>query len=453
MPERMKAHYVIIGAGPAGIAAAEAIREVDKEENILIITDEYPYPYCRPLIIEILKEEKKIDDILLRPKDWFEKNNILKIPGDRVTRIIPEKKEIEFGSGLIIEWKKLLIATGSKPSMPRIDGLSDAMVHTMYNRNDAEQAGALIKPGSKLLVLGIGLIGLQAMMAFAEMGVDICAVELMPKVLPLILDLKAARYVQNRLEEHGIDVRVSTSIKKIVDSDSPKHRYEAIINDGKAIQFDSILLATGMRPEIALLEDSGIEVGRGIKVTPRMETNIPDIYAAGDVTEYGDWIEGRSEIHAHWVNASHQGRIAGFSMAGKNVEPYEPIYINSLNVFGLPIITMGASRIDHFDDAKVLVSESPLRPAYSRLVIRDGLPIAATFINDVERAGVIQYLIQKKVSVADVAESLFNGGLEGMEFLYGLHDKAVKGDVDWPESMYSIEWYKKDQEHTRWGKK
>ena len=453
MPERLEAYYVIIGAGPAGIAAAEAIREVDNEKSILVINGENVTPYCRPLIVDVLKGEKKFDDIHIRQSKWFKKRKIKFINSEHATKLIVDKKQIELESGRIVEWQKLLIATGSKPSQPPIDGLSDVPIHTMYRYDDVERLKPMIKPGSKALLIGIGLIGVQAMIALTELGVEISAVELMPKVLPLILDLKAARYVQYRFEEHGIDVRVGGTIKNLMRSDGAKHAFTAVMSDDGKIEFDFLILATGMRPDFSLLDGTGIEFDKGIKVSGQMETNIANIYAAGDITEYSDWIEGRSEIHAHWVNASHQGRIAGFSMTGKNIEPYEPIYINSLNVFGLPIITMGASRIDQFDDARVLISESPARPAYSRLVIRQGLPIAATFINDVERAGVIQYLIQKKVSVADVAESLFNGGLEGMEFLYGLHDKAVKGDVDWPESMYSIEWYKKDQEHTRWGKK
>ena len=453
MPDRLKAHYVIVGAGPAGIAAAEAIREVDKEKSILIINGENVAPYCRPLIVDVLKGKKKFGDIHIRQSKWFKKRKIKFINSERATKLNPDKKTIELESGRIVEWEKLLIATGSKPSQPRIDGLSDVPVYTMYRYDDVERLKPMIKPGSKALLIGIGLIGVQAMIALTELGVEISAVELMPKVLPLILDLKAARYVQYRFEEHGIDVRVGATIKNLIRSHGAKHAFTAVMSDDKKIEFDFLILATGMRPDFSLLDGTGIEFDKGIKVSRQMETNIANIYAAGDITEYSDWIEGRSEIHAHWVNASRQGRIAGFSMAGENVEPYEPIYINSLNVFGLPIITMGASRIDHFENAKVYVSDSPLRPAYSRLAIRNGIPIAATFINDVERAGVFQYLIREKVNIGDVAESLFNGGLEGMEFLYGLHDKAVKGDVDWPESMYSIEWYKKDQEHTRWGKK
>jgi NAD(P)H-nitrite reductase large subunit len=453
MYERLKAHYVIIGAGPAGIAAAEAIRKVDSDKGILIINGEDVPPYCRPLIVDVLKGERAFDDIHLRPKEWFTERNISLLNGDCATKLIIDKKHIELESGRTVEWQKLLIATGSKPSQPRIDGLSDVPVYTMFRFDDIERLKPLIKPGAKALLLGLGLIGLQAMMALRELGVEITAVELMPKVLPLILDLKAARYVQYRLEDHGIDVRVQATIEKLIRSDGAKYPFTAVMSDGDRIGFDFLILATGMRPESALLDGSGIEIDRGVKVSPLMETNIPDIYAAGDVTEYSDWIEGRSEIHAHWINASHQGRIAGFSMAGKYIEAYEPIYINSLNIFGLPIITMGASRIDHFENAKVYVSDSPLRPAYSRLAIRNGIPVAATFINDVERAGVFQYLIREKVNIGEIAKSLFNSELDGMEFIYKLHDKAIKGDIDWPESMYAIEFYKKDQDHTQWGKK
>jgi NAD(P)H-nitrite reductase large subunit len=411
----VKTRYAIVGAGVAGIAAAEAIREVDPAGEILLINGEQVPPYCRPLIVEVLKRERSFDGILLREPGWFKEQRVSLITGDRAVGLSTNHKRIELESGRVIEWEKLLVAAGSKPVAPPIDGLENVPAFTLYRQDDVECLKPLCVPGAKALLVGIGLIGLQAITALRKMGL---------------------------------------------------HKYVAVTDDGTELQFDFLISATGLQPEFSLLHGSDIRTNRGIEVSLDMETSVPGIYAAGDITEYPNWIEGRPEVHAHWVNAYRQGRIAGYGMAGRgvagrgtgghrpadgNVQPYEPVFLNSLNVFGLPIIAMGASRVDAPADAEIYVSEEPARSAYARLVVKDARVIAATFVNDVDRAGVFQYLLRAKVDIGAVAESLFEESLAGLEFLDRLHDGAVRGDVDWPESMDLIERYRKDHTHTRWG--
>ncbi|NIM65354.1 MAG: FAD-dependent oxidoreductase [Candidatus Latescibacteria bacterium] len=452
MSKELKTHYAIVGAGIAGITAAEAIREVDSKRELLLINGEKVAPYCRPLIIELLKGERAFDEVHLRGQNWFEEKNISIITGDPAVRLDAERKRLLLESGSTVEWKKLLIAVGSKPAMPRINGIEDVPAFTLYRQDDIEHIKPRCKPGAKALLIGIGLIGLQAMTSLRELEVDVVAIELKRKVLPLILDEKAAKYAKQKLEQNGIEIHLGTSVKKVWSVNGTGHPYAALTSGGDEIAFDFLVTTTGMKPDFSLINGSTIETNRGIKVSPDMQTSVSDVFAAGDVTQYPNWIEGRVEIHAHWVNAYRQGRIAGLRMAGKISAPYDPVYINSLNVFGLPIITMGASRIDKPKDAEVYVSNAPARPAYRRFVVKGGRLVAATFLNDTNRAGVFQYLMREKVDIGNIAEALFDQKLEGMEFLYKYHDEVIQGNVDWPASMDLIDKYKKDHSHTRWGK-
>ena len=452
MSEIMKSYYTVIGAGPAGISAAEAIRKFDPDKNIQIINGERWHPYCRPLIVEVLRGERKFNEIYLREESWFADNNIDLLHGDRVVKIRSNEKQVELESGKVIEWEKLLIAAGSVPAFPPIRGLDDVPVHTLYRQDDVDKLKPQCQSGKKVLLAGMGLIGLQAMTSLKKLGLDVVAVELLPKVLPLILNVKAAQIAQKRLEEHGIDVHVGKGVSELKVLNRGEHAYQAVLDNGEEIGFDILVVATGMKPDFTLLDGSGIEFDQGIKVNASMKTSVADIYAAGDVTEYNNWIENRSEIHAHWVNAVKQGEVAGANMAGSVAKEYEPLYLNSLSIFGLPIITMGASRIDNPEGSQVYCVEAPERDMYSRLVIKDGKVIAATFINDFDRAGIYQYMMREKVDVGEIAESLFKSELKGMEFLYGHHDELIRGKVEWPESMYAIQIYKKDHSHTRWGK-
>jgi NAD(P)H-nitrite reductase large subunit len=441
-------HYAIVGAGPAGVAAAEAIRQVDSKGAILLFNGEAQPPYCRPLVVEALTGERQLSEIGLKDAAWYESLGIELVNGEKVTAIDHTASSLELASGETVAYKKLLLATGSQPAMPPIPGLTDVPAHTLFCTDDAEALRPLCKEGGRALVLGIGLIGMQAISALTEMGLQVTAVEMQPKVLPLILDADAANLVAQRIEANGVTLKLSTAI---VECGPEGDAFVAVTDGGERIVFDVAVVATGMRPDFGLLSDLGVEKGRGIKVSETMETSLPGIYAAGDVTEYPNWVEGSSEVHAHWLNATRQGRIAGRAMAGAEGEHYEPLFLNSINVFGLPLITVGASRMDDTGEATVFAETIEERPRYRRLVIREGKLVAATFVNDVDGAGALQYLIRNKVELSDaVAASLFADGAAGVAFLDELHRKSVQGGLEWPESMDLIDKFKKNMKHTRW---
>lgn len=453
MPQNTSTHYAIVGAGTAGVTAAEAIREIDRKNSLLLINGEDVPPYCRPLIVEVLKGERCFDDVHLRKPEWFTERDISIVTGDPAVKLDTTEKKLELASGRTVRWSRLLIAAGARPAVPRIEGMENVPTFTLYRQADVERLEPHAKPGARALLVGIGLIGLQAMNALTELGVEVVAVELQRKVLPLILDTKAAGYAQKQLERCGVDVRIRTSIKRVRGVNGAGRPYVALTNTGDEVTFDFLVVSTGMRPDFSLLEGTKIESKRGIKVTADMETSVPDVFAAGDVTEYHDWTEGRSDVHGHWVNAYRQGRIAGLRMAGETTTPYDPVYLNSLNVFSLPIITMGSSRVDRPKNADVYVADVPQRPAYTRFVVRGEKLVAATFVNDVNRAGVFQYLMREKKAIGDVVEALFHERLEGMDYLQELHNETIRGDVEWPVSMDLIDRYRKDHSHTRWGAK
>ena len=441
-------YYAIVGAGPAGIAAAEAIRTADSGKPLMLFNGENTPPYCRPLVVEALTGERRLSDITLRDVAWYEAQGITLSNGNPVVGIDAEARQIRLESGDTVAYEKLLLATGSVPFVPPIPGLSEVPAHTLYCTRDVESLRPLCQPGARALVLGIGLIGLQALTALKGMGLHVTAVEARKKVLPLILDREAADLAGRRIEANGVDLRIGTKVVEFVRNGAG---FSAVTDGGDSIPFDVLILATGMKPDKSLFENAGISVKGGVQVSPAMETSVPGIYAAGDVTEYPNWVEGRNEVHAHWLNATRQGRIAGQSMAGVAAETYEPVYLNSLSIFGLPIITMGCSRIDEPKDALVLVDRVAQRPWYRRLIVKDGKLVAATFVNDVEGGSALQYLLREQVPLTDdVARSLFVDGAAGVQFMDSLHREAVRGGLEWPESMDLIDKFKKNMSHTRW---
>ena len=444
-------YYAIVGAGPAGVAAAEAIREIDSTNPVMLINGEAVPPYCRPLVVEALTGQRAVGEIGLRDTGWHQALGIVLQGSDPVVRVDLAARHLILESGEAVGYEKLLLTTGSVPAAPPIPGLEDVPAHTLYCRRDVDLLRPLCRPGARALILGMGLIGLQAISALHAMGLEVTAVEMKDKILPLILDREAAGLARARIEARGITVLTGTSVVEVGDEGGSGAPYAAVTSAGGKVPFDVLLLATGMRPDMSLVADTGIEADRGIRVSSTMETSIPGVYAAGDVTEYFNRVEGRNEVHAHWLNAYRQGRIAGLSMAGATAEPYEPVFLNSLSVFGLPIVTMGCSRMDEPEGVEVLVDRVAQRPWYRRFLLKDGRLVAATFMNDVEGAGALQYLVRENVELsASVARSLFANGLEGVKFLGKLHHDAVRGELEWPASMDLIDKFKKNMKHTRW---
>jgi len=444
-----KTRYAVVGAGIAGIAAVEAIREVDPDGPVLLVNGEATEPYCRPLIIEALTGERTAAGIALRDEEWYTRHGVTLI-SDRVTRLDPDARSLDLASGRTVVFEKTLIATGSVPTRPSIPGLNDVPSHTLFSLADVEVLRPRCRPGGKALVLGMGLIGLQGIQALRSLGMDVTAVEMEDKVLPLILDRTAAGIAARRMEAGGVEVRTGTRVVDFVGSDGD-HPYAARTDAGEFLGFDVLVLAAGMRPVLDLLEGTAAATGRAVRVKRTMETAVPGVYAAGDVTEYENWIEGRAEIHAHWVNAFRQGRVAGLHMAGAQAQEYRPTFLNSVKVFGLPVITLGASRLDDTGDMEVLVDEALEREAYRRFLVRDGRLVAATFVHDVDEAGMIRHLMEERIDVRGVARSIMEKGLEGMELLADLRSDEVRGDVDWAPSMDRIDRFRKDMKRTRWG--
>ena len=440
--------YAIVGAGIAGVAAIEALRSVDADGAMLLINAEVVPPYCRPLIIEELTGERKGDEIGLRDDAWYESHGVQLVSGDPACQLDPAEKVLTLESGRTVRFEKLLVATGSRPVIPSIPFLDEAPAATLYRRSDVAKLKPLCKGGGKAVVLGMGLIGLQAVKALTSMGLSVTAFELADRVLPLILDREAAGLAQRRIEENGVNVRVESSVAKVAKS---QEGWVATTGAGDQVRFDVVVVAAGMRPESSLLEETGVDIEGGVKVGADMATSLPGVYAAGDVARYPNRIEGKDEVHAHWVNAYRQGRIAGLNMAGGEAAEYNPVFLNSLDVFGLPVITMGASRLDDFHGAEVYDFRSEKRAAYSRLAVKGGKVVAATFVNDVDRAGMFQHLVRNRVDAGAAAGALFEGKLEGVQFYQRLHADAVRGEVHWPATMDLIASFRKDMKKTRWG--
>ncbi len=403
--------YVIIGNSAAAVGCIEGIRKNDAKGSITVISDETHHVYSRPLISYYLAGKVTPENMVYRKKDFYEKNNVDTIFGVKATAIDPKKKTVTLESGKSVEYDKLLLATGSSPFVPPIDGLGDqSNVFTFLKYDSALGIEKLISPNAKVVIVGAGLIGLKAAEGLAPVAGSVHVVELAPRVLPMILDDEAAKPVQKRMEENGVSFHLGITAEKVV---GEKTVEKVVLKDGTELECDVLVMAVGVRPNIAEAKGAGVEVNRGILIDDNMKTNVADIYAAGDVTEAVDLNTGERKIMALWPNAYAQGKAAGYDMSGAENDFAGVFPMNAVGFFGLPIITAG---IQDGEGTQLLSKNegSMMR----RFIVKDDKLVGMILVGDVDRAGIYTYLLSEKIPLSSLTKKLTDDNFGLMAFEY-----------------------------------
>jgi NAD(P)H-nitrite reductase large subunit len=396
--------YVIIGNSAAGIGCVEGIRKVDKEGSIAVISEEKMHTYSRCLtsyyIAGVVDDEK----ILFRPKDYYAKKNVTPILGKKVVKILPEDNHIVLDDGTRIGYSSLMIATGASPVIYDIPGNNKPGVFVLRTYEDARRISEAAAPGKRAVVMGGGLVGLKAADALHAKGVEVWVIVTSPQIMSQTMDRDGAEILRKQLEENGIKVMTETNVEEIIGD----KKVEAVrLSTGQTLTCDIVIFAKGVRPNIGLAKDAGIDTDYGILVDTHMRTSVPNIYAAGDVAEAKDFITGERYIHAIWPNAVEQGCIAGQNMAGRDVEYAGGIAMNSVDLFGLASIAVGFTRPRGKDHGYEIISRLiPEKKFYRKIVLKDGVIVGAICIGEVEAAGVFAGLIKRRANVSKIKELL-----------------------------------------------
>ncbi len=402
--------YVIIGNSVAAIGAIEAIRKVDKEINITVISDEKYPVYSRPLISEFLAGQVKEEMMGYREPGFYERNGVTTKLGKRVVAIDPAKKSVKLNNGEEVAYGKLLIATGGTPFIPPMKGLDKERIFTFIKLDDAKQIDALVPELDHVVVIGAGLIGLKAAESLHHRGVKVTVVELADRVMAAVLDVDAGGIVQSALEKAGINIVTENTVEEILGG---KAANGVRLKDGREIKCDAVIIAIGVIPNAAFAKESGVEVNRGIVADNHMMTNLPDVYAAGDVTEGPDYLNGGNRVIPIWPNAYIQGKIAGLNMAGVEREFVGGLAMNSIELFGVPVITAGLSNIDS-DDLEVLIKIE--NGNYRKIVLRGSTIVGAVFVGKIDRAGIITGLIRDQIDISSMRNRLLADNFGYIDF-------------------------------------
>jgi NAD(P)H-nitrite reductase large subunit len=308
---------------------------------------------------------------------------------------------VKLDSGEALPYDKLLIATGSVPNKPPIPGIDSPGVHPCWTLADARHIIALAKPGSKVLQMGAGFIGCIIMEALAERGVELTVVEMGNRMVPRMMTEGAGAMIKAWCEKKGIRVYTDTRVDSISHSGG---KLSAKLGNGKTLAADLIISSTGVKPNIAFLKGSGIQCEQGILVNDHMETNIPGVYAAGDVAESIDFATGKREVYAIQPAAADEARIAALNMAGKNASTQGNFAMNVLDTVGLVASSFGqwggAKGGEHVE----VKDEAAFK--YLCLEFKDDRLIGATSLGLTDHVGAIRGLIQGRISLGEWKDKL-----------------------------------------------
>ena len=389
-------NYVIAGNGPAAVSCIEGIRTIDKSGEITLISGEVHDAYFRPLISYYLQGKSKARNIYCRDNEFYEKNDILTIYNE-VVSLDAKEKIVTLAEGSETAYDKLCICTGSSPFVPPMNGLDTVeKKYTFLTIDDAYKIEKAISSDSKVLIIGAGLIGLKCAEGLRNRVGSVAVCDLAPRVLSSILDDECASFVQKHLENQGISFYLS-------DTADHFEKNKAIMKSGKKIDFDVLVLALGVRPNISFFKDAGGECGRAIKVANDMRTSLKDVFAAGDCVEQYDVSYDDQRIMALLPNANIGGFTAGVNMAGGDSSFDNAVPMNSIGFFGLHMMTSGSYPVD----AELI--EKKDEKSLKRFFIKDNKLKGFIMIGDVKSAGIFTDLVrnQKELSGIDL-ESLIN---------------------------------------------
>ncbi|MEG1824299.1 MAG: FAD-dependent oxidoreductase [Cloacibacillus sp.] len=384
--------HLIIGVSAAGIAAAKTIRALRPDDEIVMAAKDKEV-HSRCMLHHFIGGAKSAEEINFAGADFFEKNNIKFLADEEITAVTPQKNCALGARSGEITYDTLLITTGARYFIPPIQGFREAKnVFGLRDLSDARRIDDAAKGAAECVIVGSGLVGLDAAYALCERGVKCRIVEMEDRISPLQLDKTAAAPYQKFFEEAGCEFYLSKRACGM-EMDDAGNATHVLLESGERLPCAFVVVTAGVRPNVEFLDGSGITVDRCVKVDDYMRTNVENIWAAGDVA-------GLSGI---WPNAALQGETAAKNICCGCVK-YTDRYAmkNTMNFFGLTTLSLGPNSAEPGDE--VIINEC--RTSYMKAIVRDGRVIHLTIQGDISNTGFWQELVKRGVKVRKEARAL-----------------------------------------------
>lgn len=394
--------YVIIGAGPAGVIAAETLRGRDATGEITMISGEGPHPHSRMAIPYVLTG--KIDEAgtYLRKDDGHFSGKDINVIDARASKVDVKSKSIALENGETVAYDKLLVASGATPVKPPVPGLDKPGVHHCWTLEDTRNIAARAAPGSRVVLMGAGFIGCIILEALAERGVQLTVLEAEDRMVPRMMNQAGGNMIKQWCIDKGVDVRTSTRATAIEEDNG---QLSVAIDSGEKIDAELVVVATGVRSNTDFLDGTGVEMDDGILINDHFQSNIEDVYAAGDCAKGRQFNSEQWAVHAIQPTATEHGRLAALNMTGGGGHYHGSLSMNVLDTVGLISASFGLWEGVGGDHAEV---NDPDNYRYLRLEFEGDQLVGALSLGRTDQIGCIRGLIQQERPLGKWKERLMH---------------------------------------------
>ena len=382
-------NYVIIGACPAGVIAAEALRRIDSAASVKVIGDEPEAPYSRMAIPYCLIDRVAEEGTHLRKTDGHFDDLNIEVINDRALSVSPIEGSLALESGTTVSYDRLLVATGSTPISPPIEGMDLPGVHPCWTLADYRNIAARADKGAKVVLMGAGFIGSIILEALAARGVDLTVVELENRMVPRMMNEASGGLIKRWCEQRGVRVLTSTRVDGITGGDP----LAVSLSNGETLTANLVISATGVAPNTQFLQGSGVNIDQGILVNERLESSVENLFAAGDVAQGRDFSTGDYTIQAIQPTAVDHGRVAASNMTSGHAQlDRGSLNMNVLDTMGLVSTSFGAwEGLGGGESAEL---NDPDRFQYLNLQFHEDVLVGANTLGHTDHIGVLRGLIQ-----------------------------------------------------------
>lgn len=386
-------NYVVLGAGPAGVTAAETLRSIDGQADITLVAGEPEPPYSRMAIPYLLASKIEEKGTYLRQRAGHYDDLAIRIVHGRVGGLDTAARRLHLSGGGTLGYDKLLIATGASPIIPPVPGANLDGVVTCWTLDDARQILAMADKGMPVVLVGAGFIGSIVLEALYARGCDLTVVEIAPRMVARMMDEVAGGMLGRWCRAKGVKVKTGTRVEAISrGSGSGASRLSVKLSDGSAVPARLVVLAAGVRSNIGFLVGTGVAVGQGVKVDQYLRTSVPGVFAAGDCCEGVDLSTGKPDVLAIQPVAVEHGRIAALNMAGRVHAHRGSLNMNVLDTMGLISSSFGLWQGASGGETARLVDEDRFK--YLKLEFLGDRLVGAQCVGLTDHVGMLRGLIQ-----------------------------------------------------------
>ncbi len=390
-------HLVVVGNGMAGMACVDQILAQNPDFRITVFSEEPFYNYNRILLSSVLAGEKSVEDIYINSEEWYKKNNITLLLGTKIVDVDAKNKRVETDRGAAFDYDLLLLATGSNAFVPPMEGLGKEGIFTFRNMADTENILEYCKKSRKAIVIGGGLLGLEAARGIQNQGVAVTIVHLMDRLMDVQLDAVGGQFLKREIEKMGIEVLLNKNSSKVLG----ETKVEGILfKDGQIAPADMVVIACGIRPNVELAKKAGLKVNRGIVVNDWMETSDPSVFAVGECAEH------REKVYGLVAPLYEQGKVLAATITGNKGLVYEGSTLaTKLKVMGIELFSAGDYR-DGEPEKEVISFQDHAFGVYKKLVLHQQRVVGTILIGDTSDANRFLEMMRKKENVSERRQRL-----------------------------------------------